>query len=68
MYCPIKAAGWTHNFKASIFGTCSSFYTAISKFLHLLLQQWVQCVAGLWSRQGCVQCTWNGQGFIKHAY
>lgn len=43
MCCPIKATGWTHSFKAVIPGTCSSFYTAISKSLCLLLQQWVQC-------------------------
>lgn len=38
----LKATGWTHSFKALISGMCSSFYTAIFKFLCLLLQQWVQ--------------------------
>lgn len=42
MCCPIKATGWTHSFKALVFGMCSSFYIAISQFLCLLLQQQVQ--------------------------
>lgn len=62
MCSSIKATGWTHNFRASIFGTCSPFYIAISKFLCLLLQQWVQCGGRVIEQAGvcAVYLEWTG--------